>query len=683
MQERGPHSRERPTRTAWWILCLLCCWAAPGCQQTLETQRIPVPGSDAQPPVKDSAPGDIPDAAPAAIPLTLTLAKPDHGPFVGGTTVVLTGSGFDQATDIRFGGRAVQPNQKWLQGPTSLKVMTPAGVVGAADITVTRGSVTATLKGGFHYDRVFLDPASGPTVGGTLVTLQGKDTAFSNGMKLILGGKPMLEVEVISATVLRAKTPPSAMGPAMLVMGSPGGDLVLRNAFDYYQSASPFFGGVGGGPIKGTLTVTVLDAMTRNPVDSAMVVVQKGRAFSRTSFTGPQGAAVFADASLKGPLSVTAGKKAYETTTVADFDARDATIFLTPIIEPGPGPPLPRPTIGTVQGNVVFGGPTGIGSTQWKLVPEPQPGQTKRVYVHATVPYVYWSLPQTVASAIIDFKDNGAKAWPYLLGASTGIKAIYATAGIYTKATSTFQPYAMGVARGVVVGPGEQVRADILVDIPLKEKVTIEFADLPGGPRRYAVTLGLDLGAEGLILREDLMLAGEGVLSQLTLGRLPSFNHQGLRDASYSVHCEVDTLKLDGLPMVRAQELQQKPKAGVLKVDRFVGPPEGMSPGPGNTLQGNTLQWSSKGAVPSIAEAYLVGIDKTPIWHVIVRGSATRVSLPDPAFFGLPPWPKGKAVWHLYLAHLPSHSFDNFTYLHLYAHYWDRWSYNRFSIALP
>ena len=46
------------------------------------------------------------------------------------------------------------------------------------------------------------------------MTITGSGTDFKPGMKLQLGGKAMTDVEVISATTLRAKTPPTYHGTA-------------------------------------------------------------------------------------------------------------------------------------------------------------------------------------------------------------------------------------------------------------------------------------------------------------------------------------------------------------------------------------------------------------------------------------------------------------------------------------
>ena len=143
---------------AFVVLGLAACTEGPGV-------RVPVSPSDGEvhPDVTPRDARSDADAAPATT-LTVTAAKPDHGPFVGGTRVVLTGANFDKKVRVTFGGRAVQPNQLTFISPMKLAVVTPAGKAGLTDVEITRAGEVAVLKNGFLYDRIYMVPASGPTV---------------------------------------------------------------------------------------------------------------------------------------------------------------------------------------------------------------------------------------------------------------------------------------------------------------------------------------------------------------------------------------------------------------------------------------------------------------------------------------------------------------------------------------
>ena len=165
-----------------------------------------------------------------------------------------------------------------------------------------------------------------------------------------------------------------------------------------------------------------------------------------------------------------------------------------------------------------------------------------------------------------------------------------------------------------------------------------------------------------------------------TFGRLPTFLHKGLLDATHTVEVMFDTGSDSGVPTTRATERLVQPKAGTIVVDKFLGVPLQVKPAPGAALQGNTLQWSQNGVrKPNLSVTLLRLTDETPVWRIFSPGSQTSAKLPDPKTFGLPAWPKTTMVWLQYLAYLPGFSFDNYTYYHLSSRYWSRWSYDEFT----
>ncbi len=662
------------------VIVTLYAFTLSGCLEDFVRSMITVSPRDGEPGFSDggiSFDGEVPDR------LTVSSANPEHGPFVGGTEVVIYGSGFTVDTVVTVGGKEVPSTETQPLSPVAIKIITPPGEVGPVDMEISTPTEKAILLHGFRYDAVALDPESGPAAGGTLVTLMGQDVGFVAGMELLLGGAPMTDVEVVSTSVLRARTPPGASGPATLEF-KPAGQAALQieGAFSYYTSTNPKSGGMGGGPIEGSLTVSVLNWFTRQPVAGAQVVVQKGRALTLTGMADAQGIATFSTESLEGPLTVSAGQQEFESASIVTFDARDLTIFLQPIVSPEPGPMPPGVLAGIIQGHVLFGGTTGAGSDKWKIVPEPKLGQVKRTYVYTSSSLSYG--PQRpVGSGTIDFEDTGATAWPFNLTVRPGAMAVYAVAGIYTKTLDRFDPYAMGITRGVLVGPGELVDTNILVNIPLTETLQVELEDLPDGVGRYRLQLAISLGSDGVLMRMDHEISGEGQLSSITLGRLPGFQHQGLTDASYTVNVLLESLTPTGLPLSQATVRSVQPVQGKVVVDQFLGVPRPLKPLPGAALEGNTLSWTSDGAAASFAITTLSLPDETPIWRIISRGDVTQVKLPDPVAFGLPQWPQGPLIWRQWLARIPGFDFDSFNYSHFNSNYWDRWSLEEMQLVIP
>jgi|GEM_PF-2555375 len=94
-------------------------------------------------------------------------------------------------------------------------------------------------------------------------------------------------------------------------------------------------GGFGGGPIAGTVTITVIDEMTGNPVPGAYCQVgpSPGLPFAGNGArTNASGVAVFSHPALAGAQTVTAGKEGYACFTVFGIDAREMVL---PIREQG------------------------------------------------------------------------------------------------------------------------------------------------------------------------------------------------------------------------------------------------------------------------------------------------------------------------------------------------------------
>ncbi len=647
--------------------------------------KFTVPGSDAVIVIPDTGPDAGTADAAATDKLSLLGVKPTHGPFVGGTTVTLRGTGFKKTCKVQIGGKNIQVGQTKVLSPLSLAVVSPPGIPGPAEVSITCGSDKARILNGYSYDSVYMDPSSGPTAGGTLVQIFGTSTSFAKGMKLSLGGKAMTEVTVAGATALTAKTPAGSAGLVDLVVGDgKGKSITVKEAFTYYVSTNPKSGGLGGGVIKGTLTVSVLDSMTRAPIDSASVLVHTD---SQTIFTGKTsstGVLVFSKKGFTGPVNVTAGKDKYESTTIVDLDARDVTILLVQIATPSSGPGPPPILLSTIKGHIIFGGSTGVGTSAWKIVPEPKTDEVKRVYVYRSIPSMSSKLVTMSYTGTIDYDSSTkATAWAYSIATIPSIQAVYALAGLYNKTTKAFVPYAMGLTRGVVVGPGGTAsNVNILVEIPLGRTITVAIKDVPASSKVEKVRVGIDLGAEGFIVRSDNeVFDATSVPASVAFTKMPNFNYKGLTDASWSVDVALDgggTMASPYLPYVRGTSRSMKAVNDQLTMDKFVGPAKLDDPIKGQYLKNNTLKWTPTGGAADLIVTRIVlnATPPTPVWRIISKGKITTLKLPDPKTSGLNAWTAGKLyIWAQWMVHLhPSYKFDKFTYDHLYSRYWTRWS---------
>ena len=142
---------------------------------------------------------------PPIIP-TITNVSPNEGPVSGNTQVTLTGTGFANATSVKFGlvnGTIVQ-----IVSNTEIIVRSPAGT-GSVNITVSTSQGTSTSVATFNYRTLntvtSISPSSGPTVGGTAVTIIG--TNLSGVTKVFFGSKEASSVVVVDNQTVTAVSP--------------------------------------------------------------------------------------------------------------------------------------------------------------------------------------------------------------------------------------------------------------------------------------------------------------------------------------------------------------------------------------------------------------------------------------------------------------------------------------------
>lgn len=152
-------------------------------------------------------------------------ATPDAGPVAGGTTVTLSGRGLSTATQVYFGKRLA--SSYTVVSDTTIRAVTPmAAGPGAVDVVVAlRSGASYRLPSGFSYLPrpvvASMSPATGPTSGGTWVTISG--TALSRVTAVRFGGTDATRIDVVSDGELRAQSPQHPAGPVDVTVTTPGG----------------------------------------------------------------------------------------------------------------------------------------------------------------------------------------------------------------------------------------------------------------------------------------------------------------------------------------------------------------------------------------------------------------------------------------------------------------------------
>jgi hypothetical protein len=141
--------------------------------------------------------------------------KPNSGPVDGGTSVVITGTNLAGTSGVDFG--AVEATSFHVNSATSVTAIAPPQAAGVVDISVTTlgGTSAVTTKDRYKYTPTIteLEPNTGSTAGGTLVTVRG--TGFEPGTSATLfkfGTSKGTGVDCTSSTECTVMAPAHAAG---------------------------------------------------------------------------------------------------------------------------------------------------------------------------------------------------------------------------------------------------------------------------------------------------------------------------------------------------------------------------------------------------------------------------------------------------------------------------------------
>jgi serine/threonine protein kinase len=196
-------------------------------------------------------------APPPAHPV-VTGISPASGAAGGGTSVTITGSGLAGAGKVSFGGAAGTISA---DSATRITVKSPPGK-GTVTVTVTTSGGTATA-GKFSYKAstpppparpvvTGISPSSGPTAGGTSVTITGKNLSGATGVSFGGAGG---SVTADSSTKVTA-TSPAGSGTVNITVTTPGGSSEITSA-DKFTNVVPAPTVTGIRPDSGSYGSTV------------------------------------------------------------------------------------------------------------------------------------------------------------------------------------------------------------------------------------------------------------------------------------------------------------------------------------------------------------------------------------------------------------------------------------------
>ena len=659
-------------------------------------------------PETPDAVGGFGDSSFAIGDLEITRVVPDHGPFTGGTTAVLRGTGFTDEAQVTFGTHAVQPADHTLVDARRLQVVVPAGEVGTVDVSIQVGDATFTLEDAYTYDAIQVDPSSGSVSGGTFVNIVGSGTSFADGDTVLFGRMPCTSVDVVSETRITCRTPPMAAGTVdvTVVRAADSSETVAVSAYTYYETADPFGGGLGGGPITGSINLTAIDAMTGLPVPDAFAIIGEDLSTEHQGLTNVMGQITFSGPDLTGTHTIHVAKHCYQRTSVISFDAADVTVFLTPWMDPmcgmGEGGGGGRGRNGSfIEGELIWRGPNEYGPNPWSNIPEPRDGWNRVAYVFTTQASAAYPNPDPAAGGgtnrVLERVIEGVSelGYPYRIFARPAGLAVYALAGLENPTEGQFIPYVMGVARNVLAGPGETVTGvDIVMDIPLDHYVEVELgahpAALDEGPDRYRFQAFLDLGGEGIVRRQwstfdfdtvrrrDASRAIRFVAEPALLGTLT--------DGRYQISAGWYTGEFDQYPYTMTIQNGVTAVDDVVRMPDFVGIPNATAPIDGGPIPADRiLRWESTsgGDEADFHVIVMIGGDGNPAWQMFVPGDVHEAALPD--FSTIPMLEdisSGTIFWAIFSIKVPGFVFDEFRYTYLNDRYWSHAAVNQFFATL-
>lgn len=192
---------------------------------------------------------------------SVSSISPSSGSSLGGTSVTISGSSFEDGCTATIGGLNV--NGLTFVSDTTLTGTAPSGMSGARDVVVTNpGFETGTLQSGFTYIGPptvgSCSPNSGTIMGGQSITITGTD--FMDGAYVTIGGNSASGVSVTGATSITCNTPQGVNPGGLVNVRVTNPDTQYGESAQYtYTLSSPTFSSISpnSGPTAGSQSVTI------------------------------------------------------------------------------------------------------------------------------------------------------------------------------------------------------------------------------------------------------------------------------------------------------------------------------------------------------------------------------------------------------------------------------------------
>jgi len=173
---------------------------------------------------------------------TIQSITPTSGSSIGGTSVTITGTGFQAGATVRFSG--VAATAVTVVNATTITATTPAVAPGAVSVQVINAdSQSSTLVNGYTFTPLAtptlstVSPAAGTTGGGTSVSITG--SGFAAGATVRFGNANATGVTVLSSSQITAITPPGTGTVAVQITNPDTQSAQLTGAYTYVSTPAP------------------------------------------------------------------------------------------------------------------------------------------------------------------------------------------------------------------------------------------------------------------------------------------------------------------------------------------------------------------------------------------------------------------------------------------------------------
>lgn len=624
-------------------------------------------------------------------------AAPSHGPFTGNNHVIVNGKGFDGSVRIWFG--ETEAADVIPIDPTAVQVSAPPHEPGVVDVIAQNGddaSTLRTLPQAYTYDHLYAQPDKGPTAGGTQITIFGYNTSWDTDLEeVLIDQQPCTAVQVIAPDILECTVPQGTPGAKPIDVVTSAGNIAALDAYTYADSEDGFKGGLSGQALDGQLKVLVYDNFSGFPIPGGHVVVGEDIGTALYQQANATGVAVFTDASLDQPVTVTVTAECHSPITFVDVPVDTVTVYLDPVltpqcadmgeVPPGGGNPV---LAGYIDGQLVWPSNQEFQKGDWINIPPAGPGETRVAYVYFAQrnPNQAFSIPNN--SYRVTEESAGELGYGFNVPSFPGNQTLYALAGILRTADNRFTAYAMGAVKGVAVFPGQETQQVIIpMETALDQALTLDASPPPPGakgPDRLHANVVIELGHQAYAIIPNMertpLIPLQGDVSFIGLPGLGG----DLTGARYISSAEAVTGPQLGAPMSVVKDVATTTTSIPVTVDGFVAVPELLLPVSGGGWDGMNLSADFPGGgYPVDMSVYEItaggGLYR---WIIAVPSGAHNITVPDLSGFEKAHLPGGPIVIGVYGARIDGFDYGTIGYSNLRPSGMDAYSLDFFNAFL-